>query len=192
MSSGTEFPDEFVAGETIRWRHAASVNHIGDPVTNADYALTYYLRSNRDGQAQTITGTTYGTGWEFVLSANATSGMDAGSWQFMAIASKSDDTVTLASGRFVVKESLAYTGLAGAYDPRTDTEKELDLFVAAIQALGTDKAQSYTIGTRTFTRIDLADLIQRESQLRARLKREQRSSLKAQGLGDPNRLHVRF
>ena len=39
---------------------------------------------------------------------------------------------------------------------------------------------------------DLADLIQRESQLRARLKREQRSSLRAQGLGDPNRLHVRF
>ena len=192
MSSGANFPDEFVAGETIRWRHGASVNNLGDPVTNADYSLTFYLRSNREGQGKTIVGSTYGTGWEFVLSASDSSGMDAGDWIYQAIASKSDDTVTLAQGRFVVKESLAYSGTAYAYDPRTETEKELDLFVAAIKALGTDKAQSYTIGTRTFTRIDLADLIQRESQLRARLKREQRSSLRAQGLGDPNRLHVRF
>ena len=121
-----------------------------------------------------------------------TAGMDAGDWEFQAIATKSDDTVVLAKGRFQVLASLSFTGTSGAHDPRTDTEKELDIFVAAINALGSDKTKQFTIGTRTFSRVDLPDLIARESQLRARLWRERRADLKAQGLGDPNRLHVRF
>tara|TARA_X000000368_G_scaffold227221_1_gene179388 strand:- start:35194 stop:35769 length:576 start_codon:yes stop_codon:yes gene_type:complete len=190
--SSADFPSKFTAGETIRWRLSAGKNHLGEDVSNSDYALTYYLRTNRDGQGKTVTGTNYSTGWEFVLTSAESVAMDAGDWEFQAIATKSDDTVVLAKGRFQILASLSFTGTSGAHDPRTDTEKELEVFVAAINALGSDKTKQFTIGTRTFSRIDLPDLIARESQLRGRLWRERRADLKAQGLGDPNRLHVRF
>ena len=73
-------------------------------------------------------------------------------------------------------------------------KKETDLanISAAIRAIVTDKAKEYTIGDRTFKRLDLPVLIARESQLKSIVKSEQRASLVSQGLGDPKNLYVRF
>ena len=188
----TNFPVMFTAGDTVRWRLPAGVNHMGETVSNTDYDCKFYLRTNTASEGVTVTGTDYADGWEFVLSATDSGDMVAGKWAYQAVADKTGDVVTLKRGRFEVKASMAYSDTPGAFDERTQVEKDYDAVRAAIRAMVDDKASSYTIGTRTFTRIDLPDLIARESQLKAQLMRERRQSLKAQGLGDPNILRVRF
>jgi hypothetical protein len=188
------FPAKFTGGDLVKWRLGAGINHIGDEVTNENYTVKYYFRCNVASEGVTVTGTSYGQGWEFEISASDSLAMDPGNWHYQALGTRTspDDTVTLARGSFEVLRSLAYTGTPGALDLRTQVEKDYDAVRAAIRAMIDDKAKSYTIGTRTYTRIDLPDLIARESQLKAQLMREQRQSLRAQGLGDPNILRVRF
>ena len=188
----TNFPEMFTAGDTVRWRLPAGVNHLGDAVNNTDYTCKMYLRTNTPQEGVTITGTNYADGWEFVLSATDSGNMLPGQWSYQAVASKSDDVVTLTRGRLKVEASMVYSGSAVAFDERSQVEKDYDTVRAAIRALTTDKAQSYSIGSRTYTRINLPDLIARESQLKAQLMREKRQSLRAEGLGDPNILRVRF
>ena len=68
----------------------------------------------------------------------------------------------------------------------------LDAVTTAIRAIINDKAAEYSIGNRTFKRIDLAELRMRESQLKAIVVRERKAAMIANGLGDPHSLYVRF
>ena len=71
-------------------------------------------------------------------------------------------------------------------------EKDLDAVTAAIRAMVEDKAQEYSIGNRTFKRIDLDKLENLQAKLKSRVASEKRYSLISQGLGDPKNLYVRF
>ena len=185
-------PSLFTSGDTIKWRDSSGLNWLNESVTSGDYTLKYYLRSP-DGGAHTVTGTSWGNGWEFSISAADSAGFDPGTWYFKAVATKSGDTVTLDSGQFEVKASLTYTGSTpGPYDGRTQTKKDLDDVTAAIRSIIKDKAKSYSIGNRTFTRLDLPELRARESQLKAEVVRERKADMIANGLGDPHSLYVRF
>ena len=185
-------PSLFRAGDTVRWRDPAGVNWLNESVTNTDYACKYYLRANVSGEAKEIVGTAYGNGWEFVITSASTSTMDAGNWWFQARATKTGDEITLYEGQIEVKAQLTYEGTPGAYDGRTQAQKDLDAVTAAIRAIISDKAASYTIGNRTFTRLNLNDLRMRESQLKAEVVRERKANMIANGLGNPHNLFVRF
>jgi hypothetical protein len=185
-------PSLFRAGDTVRWRDPAGVNWLNESVTNTDYACKYYLRYNAAGEAKEIIGTSFGNGWEFVITSADSSTMDAGTWYFQARATKSGDEVTLLEGEFEVKAQLTYTGTPGAYDGRTQAQIDLDSVQSAIRTIISDKAKSYSIGNRTFTRLDLSELRMRESQLKAEVVRERKANMIANGLGDPHKLFVRF
>ena len=58
----------------------------------------------------TVVGTSYGTGWEFTISATDSAGFDSGDWFFYAEASKGSEKFTLGNGQLEVLASLAYTG----------------------------------------------------------------------------------
>ena len=75
---------------------------------------------------------------------------------------------------------------------RTQTEIDLDAVTAAIRAIIADKAAKYSIGGRSFERINLPVLRAREAELKARVFSEKRYSLKSQGLGDNKNLYVHF
>ena len=185
-------PSLFTSGDTIKWRDSSSLNWLNESVTSGDYTLKYYMRSP-GGDAHTVTGTAWGTGWEFEISAMYSAEFDPGIWYFKSVATKSSETVTLDSGQFEVKESLTYTGSSpGPYDGRTQVKKDLDDVTAAIRSIIKDKAKSYSIGNRTFTRLDLPELRSRESQLKAEVVRERKADMIANGLGDPHSLYVRF
>jgi len=185
-------PSLFRAGDTVRWRDPAGVNWLNESVTNTDYTCTYYLRYNASGEAKAIVGTAFGNGFEFVITASSTSTMDSGYWYYQARAVKSGDEVTLAEGRIEVKAQLTYTGTPGAFDGRSQSQTDLDNCTAAIRSIISDKAKSYSIGNRTFTRLDLPELRIRESQLKAEVVRERKANMVANGLGDPHNLFVRF
>lgn len=184
-------PKQIYAGTTIKWRDDGAVGPLNESITSADWALTYYLRTNASQEGHTVAGSSYGTGWEFAISATDSAGFDSGDWFFYAEASKGSEKFTLGSGRLEVLASLAYTGQPAAFDGRTAAEKERDDIEAAL-AKFKDGAQEYSIGNRTFKRVAMADLQMRLNRLNAIIVRERKAAMIANGLGDPHSLYVRF
>ena len=184
-------PKKIYAGTTIKWRDDSAVGPLNESITSADWTLTFYLRTNSNHEGHTVAGTSYGTGWEFTISATDSAGFDAGDWFFYAEATKGSEKFTLGNGRLEVLASLAYTGQPGAFDGRTAAEKERDDIEAAL-AKFKDGAQEYSIGNRTFKRVAMADLQMRLNRLNAIIVRERKAAMIANGLGDPHSLYVRF
>ena len=186
-------PSTIRAGDTVKWRDDASVDVFGNEVTSSDWTLKYYLRTNTASEGATVTGSAYGTGWQFTIAASTTSGFDAGNWYWQAIATKDSESLTLGNGTFVVKATLSYSDTPGAFDGRTQAQKDLDAVQAAIRAIvDGGVVQEYRIGTRNLKKYDLPDLIQLEGKLKAEVKREQQAELIANGLGNPRNMFVRF
>ncbi len=190
----SDLPSIIVAGTTIEWVDEATTAGINETISSPDWTLEYYLRTNAGNEGHTATGTQYAnsTGWQFTISATDSAGFDAGNWFWAARAFKSGKVFEIGTGEFEVRQSLQYTGTPTPIDNRTQTEKDLDAVTACIRALIEDKAQEYSIGNRTFKRIDIKELRAREAELKSRVFSEKRYSLKSQGLGDPKTLYVRF
>ena len=190
----SDLPSIIVAGTTIEWVDEATTAGINETISSPDWTLEYYLRTNTGGEGHTVTGTQYAnsTGWQFTISSTDSANFDAGNWFWAARAFKSGKVFEIGTGELEVKQSLQYSGTPAAIDNRTQTEKDLDAVTACIRALIEDKAQEYSIGNRTFKRIDIKELRVREAELKSRVFSEKRYSLKSQGLGDPKNLYVRF
>lgn len=185
-------PAQIRAGDTVKWRADASQDNLGNAVDSGSWTLTYYLRTNTATEAASVVGTPYGTGWELTLSAATTAGFIAGDYYWQAIATKDSEKLTLGAGQLKVLAALEYSGTPAAYDGRTQAQQDLDAVQAAIRTLISNGAKQYSIGGRSFTKLDLPDLMQRESTLKAEVKREQKAALIANGLGNPHNLFVRF
>lgn len=186
-------PTTIRAGDTVKWRDDASVDVFGNEITSSDWTLKYYLRTNTASEGATSTGSAYGTGWEFTLSASTTADFDAGNWYWTAVATKDSEVITLGNGSLTVEAALTYSGTPGAFDGRTQAQKDLDAVQAAIRAIvDGGVVQEYRIGTRNLKKYDLPDLIQLEGKLKAEVKREQQAELIANGLGNPRNMFVRF
>lgn len=186
-------PTTIRAGDTVKWRDDASTDVFGNEVTSSDWTLKYYLRTNTASEGATSTGSAYGTGWEFTLAASTTADFDAGNWYWTAVATKDSEVITLGNGGLTVEAALTYSGTPGAFDGRTQAQKDLDAVQAAIRAIvDGGVVQEYRIGTRNLKKYDLPDLIQLEGKLKAEVKREQQAELIANGLGNPRNMFVRF
>ncbi len=190
----SDLPIIITAGTTIEWVDEATTAGINKTISSPDWTLEYYLRTNTASEGHTATGTQYSesTGWQFTISATDSAGFAAGNWFWVARAFKSSDVFEIGSGELEVKQNLQYTGTPSAIDNRSQNEIDLDAVTAAIRAIIADKAAKYSIGGRSFERINLPELRAREAELKARVFSEKRYSLKSQGLGDPKTLYVRF
>jgi hypothetical protein len=187
-----QIPATIRAGDTVRWRDEASTDNLGNPIDSGSWTLTYYLRTNTASEGATVVGTASGTGWDFALAAATSAGFDAGQWYWQAIATSGSDKVTVGAGQLQVLAALDYTGTPGAFDGRSQAQIDLDAVQAAIRAIVSGGAKQYNIGSRSFTKLDLSELMERESKLKAEVKREQMADLIANGLGNPHNLFVRF
>lgn len=186
-------PATIRAGDTVKWRDDAGVDNLGNEISSASWALTYYLRTNTASEGATVVGAAYGTGWEFTVAAGSSAGFDAGDWYWQAIATSGGDKVTLGAGQLSVLAALEYSGTPGAFDGRSQVQRDLDAVQAAIRALVAGGAvQQYSIGSRSLTKMRLQELMELESKLKAEVKREQMAELIANGLGNPHNLFVRF
>ena len=189
-------PKQIYAGQTIKWRDDAFTGPLNESITSGtdNWALTYYLRHDKNQEGHQVAGTSFGSGWEFTISATDSSGFDAGNWYVYAEAAKGSEKFPLGNARLEVFASYTYASDANpaAFDGRTQAEKDLDAVTTAIRAIIADKAAEYSIGNRTFKRVDLAELRMRESQLKAIVVRERKAAMIANGLGDPHSLYVRF
>lgn len=140
-----------------------------------------------------MVGTAYSTGWEFTIAATTSTAFDAGQWYWQAIATAGTDKLTLGAGQLEILAALNYTGTPGAFDGRSQAQKDLDAVQAAIRSMISGGAVAeYTIGSRRLKKMEMADLLALESSLKASVKREQAAQLMANGLGNPHNLFVRF
>lgn len=186
-------PAQIRAGDTVTWRDEASRDNLGNPISSASWSVTYWLRTNHNHEGADVTGTAYGTGWQFTIAAATSAGFEPGTWFWQAIASKTGSVVTLGSGQLEVLVGLSYTGLPAAFDGRSQAQKDLEAVQAAIRAIVSGGVvQEYKIGTRSLKKYEMADLIALEGKLKAEVKREQAAQLAANGLGNPHNLFVRF
>jgi hypothetical protein len=187
-----QIPATIRAGDTVRWRDEASTDNLGNAIDSGSFVLTYYLRTNTASEGATVVGVPSGTGWEFTLTAATSVGFDAGQWFWQAIATSGSDKVTLGAGQLQVLAALDYTGTPGAFDGRSQAQIDLDAVQTAIRTIVSGRSKQYSIGSRSFTSLDLSELMERESRLKSDVKREQMADLIANGLGNPHNLFVRF
>lgn len=186
-------PSSFRAGDSIRWRDAPSTDAFGNAVDSASWALTYYLRTNTASEGATVVGSAYGTGWELAISAATSGNFDSGTWYWQAIATAGSDKLTLGAGQLTVLPAMQYAGTPGAFDGRSQAQKDLDAVDSAIRTIVSGGVvQEYTIGNRRLKKYDLAELQVLRSRLIAEVKREQAATMMANGLGSPHNLFVRF
>jgi hypothetical protein len=181
-------PAEFYQGDRIRW--------IESRVAADATAVTVWLRAAAAGAGVEAQATNTADGWQVTLTAETTAAMAAGSWELQVVSVVDGAPCTTGRGSFTVRRSLAFTGTAGAFDDRSQAQRDLAAVEEAIRALSTG-AQEYQIGGlgtggRKVRRADLAELIKWRDRLKADVAREKRAEAIAQGLGDPRRLYVRF
>jgi hypothetical protein len=190
-----KIPSKIRAGDTVVWKDEPSVDVFGAPIDSATHTLTYFLRTNVNHEGATVVGVADGSGWKVTLTSVATTGFDAGIWYFQAVATavSGGAKTTLGSGQVEVLRSLGYDGLPGAFDGRSQAQKDLDAVQAAIRSLMSGGAvQEYRIGTRSLKRYELGELLALESRLKGEVVREQKAAMIANGLGNPHNLFVRF
>lgn len=189
-------PPSITSGVDAVWVDAETVDVFGDAVTSTTHSLVYYFRLNTQSEGVTATAIAYNSGWKTTLTAAVSGSMLADpNWFFQAVLTKiSDSTVQEYSrGQIEVRPSLAYTGTPGAFDGRTQAQKDLDAVKAAIRSIVSGGAVSeYKIGSRNLKRYDLSELLELESRLKSIVAKENKAKLIASGLGDPHNLYVRF
>ena len=187
-------PSLLTAGDTVAWTDVSTSDTLGNPVTSVSWTLVYYLRTNTASEGATVTGVARPDGgWDFTITAATSAGFDAGQWYWQALATSGSDKLTLGAGTFQVKASLVYSGTPGAFDGRTQAEKDLEAVQGAMRALVSGGAvQQYSIGSRAITKMRLAELMELESKLKAEVARERAAEKVAAGLGNPSTMFVRF
>lgn len=186
-------PSAIRAGDTVQWIEPQQLDLDGNAATSASWVFTTFLRFNAASEGATVTGTARADGgWTMAIAAGTTGGFDAGTWSWQSRITSGATVITVGAGTFDALPSLSYAGSPGAFDGRSQAEQDLDAVQAAIRALVSKGAKSYTIMGRSWTGNDLSQLMQRESQLKAIVARERAAEKVAQGLGDPRNLFVRF
>jgi hypothetical protein len=171
----------------LTWSEAG----VGTVNASTGWALNVYFR--KDAAGITAVGAADGAGgWDLELTATVTGAMAAGVWDWQAVATKGAASTTLDAGRLTILASLAYTGTPSSFDGRSEAEVELAEVRAAIRAIVVRGAAQYTIGSRSYSSLDLGRLTERESQLRAIVAREKAAARVSAGLGDPRNCFVRF
>tara|TARA_R100000458_G_scaffold22392_2_gene20059 strand:+ start:529 stop:1116 length:588 start_codon:yes stop_codon:yes gene_type:complete len=186
-------PDLIYPADTVIFDVPDFTDPIGDPVTNTNYALNWYARTNTASEGATITGVDEGAGWRVTVPSSTTTTFDAGTWTWQAIATYGSTRYTAGRGQFTVKASAYYIGTPGAFDDRSRAEIDLGHVETAIRTLAEGgMVQEYAIGGRSLKRYKMGELLQLKAELENEINMERRKEKMRQGLGNPGLAKVRF
>lgn len=182
-----KIPRELMAGDSFTWDDDASSDNLGNAITSASWTLTYYLR----GQGTLdLTASAQGTGWRTSITEAQSAALAPGVYFYQARAVNGTSKITLGSGQLRIKPNISAAG--ANFDGRSQAKKDLEAVQAAIRALSTGGVAEYTIANRSVRKVDLPDLIARESVLKTEVAREDKAEKIANGQGNPHALFVRF
>ena len=180
-------PAELYQSDAVSWI---------EPAPDGATAVVAWMRAAAAGAGVEAPATLTGDGWRITLSTATTAAMVSGDWTVQVVATVDGAPHTTRRGSLTVRKSLAFSGSPGAFDDRSQAQKDLEAVEEAIRQLA-GGAQEYTIGSlgtggRKVRRVELPALIAWRDRLKSEVAREKRAEMIAQGLGDPRRLYVRF
>lgn len=179
-------PALIFAGDTVKWNEPATPDY-----NSASWTRTVSFRHRTDADVLNIEGTAAGNGWDFTISATQSATLGTGTVWFQDYVTAGSERFTIATGSMEVQANVAVT--TGAFDGRTQFEKDLDAIRAEMRArIEGGSVQEYSIGNRSLKKMPMADLIAMESKLKADVAREVRRKRMAQGLDSGRAVYVRF
>lgn len=188
MGAAVKIPARLTCGDSLTWFDCATRDNLGNEISSPDWTLTYAIRG---ASSLTLTAVDDEGRWKTAISAVQSAALTAGVYFWQAFATKGSERVTLGSGQITLEKNLATA--ADGFDGRSQAAQDLAAVQAAIRAMISGGAVAeYTIGNRQIRKMSLESLLVLESRLKAEVVRERRAEKIAAGLGDPNRLLVRF
>jgi len=164
-------------GDALEWKEPAITAKDGYIYTASNCVLTCSLA----GPATALNLTAKDSGTEtflFQITTEQSLNLAVGHyfWSYRAaqnnVESRMDGAQTLAGGRLQVLPNLAQQ--TTGYDGRSFAEKTLDAVNSALANLSAGGLKSYTLGSRTFTYRDIADLMKLRDTLLATVANERR------------------
>lgn len=190
-------PAILTAGDSAAWVDTSFADALGASVDAGSYTLAYSLRGPVASAGVDVTGTPAGTGWSFVLTSAQSAAMNTGTspnkWFWSAFASKTGVRITAGQGTINVRPNLAALSPSGTFDGSSPAEQILAAITAEISArINGGATLEYTIGNRSLKKEPMTALLALRSQYRLIVSRERRAQSIANGLGNPQRLGVRF
>ena len=190
-------PAALAAGDSATWIDYAFGDPLGASVDASAYALTYSLRGPVATAGFDLVGTAAGTSWSFVLTSAQSAALNISSaplrWYWSAYASKTGVRLTAGQGTLTVRPNMAALSVASVFDGSSPAEQILTAIQAEITARVTGGATvEYTIGNRSLKKEPMSALMALRSQYRLIVSRERRAQQIANGLGNPQRLGVKF
>lgn len=179
-------PASFIYNETPTWLDDSFTDSVtGVVYTSATHTLIYVM-AGPIASPVTLTATANGLGWTTTLGVVNSALMLAGLYGWQAVVSAAGFRKVKATGNLVVLPDLA---LAGAnYDARTNYEKALDIWKAALTAVTSSPVREYQIGNRRMSYRDLKEITGMIQFLTAQVATEKAST----SAGKSRNLLVRF
>jgi len=194
-------PSRIVAGDTVTWRDFA-FNRLAAPqdlaITAATYNLSYSFRGPLQAGSADVSGVADGNDWDMTLSGTVTAAFNTTSmantwyWQAYATAIAGGARLLAGQGELVVEPNLA--ALSGTvYNGQSLAEQQLAMVKSEITARLNNHARTeYTIGQRHLKFEPMAELLKLQTRLELQVAREKASNAVQNGLGNPNKMQVRF
>jgi hypothetical protein len=162
----TKEPEVITAGDTVKW-----TRQYGDYPASAGWELNYYLRTpvavNKFAFGTEITAS--GDSFAVVIPALTSAGWTHGTYKWAAFVTKGEERYGVGTGVMLIKPNLATTT---PIDDRSHVQKVYEALCAVIENRATADDQSYTIGGRSLTRMNIDELERWKTTYGNRLARE--------------------
>lgn len=138
-------PVTIVAGRYIAWRRLIDLD-------SALFGLKYVFYPRVGGTALTVTGSRSGAYWTFALTAAVSVAWVAGDYGFDVVVTRLSDSeqAVIATGA-----SKVFTTIA---DRRSHAEIMVEKIEGVIQGRAANDVESYSIGSRSITKMSIAEL----------------------------------
>jgi hypothetical protein len=161
----TAHPAKLVAGDTLKFTKAIA-NHTADD----GWAMTYWLRGNGTGMAQSYTNTNETGDFSFYVDNRTTVEWTVGKYRYEAFVYKGGDRHRVDYGDF---EILAdFQNGTGAVDFRSDNQKALDAISATINGSASISEQQMQINGKMIQRFSINELIKAKAYFESEVARE--------------------
>ena len=104
-------PKLVYAGDTVIFDVPAFTNSVGTQIDSGTYTLKWYARTNVNHEGATITGVAEGDGWRITVPSSTTTGFDAGTWTWQAVATEALSNTQLVAVSSLSKQLLFTQGI---------------------------------------------------------------------------------
>ncbi len=188
----TNVPERLVAGDT--WTFKQSFGDFPADAAGTGLAETWTLTTDVVGSSSdlgTFTASASGADHLTTVAAATTADWAAGDYSYQQFVTENDsgERHLVGQGWLEVVTDLAQ---ATTFDGRSHVKKTLDALQATILGKASKDQESYTIGTRSLSRMSPEELISWESHYKALWAREQRALRLEKGLGHSGKVRTRF